>query len=160
MCAKVWEFEAVDLSGFYSTFKQDCFDKSLLPRNRGRRWPTGRMRGLTNMATCEKSPLTLPSPPIRLRRRCLLVQCANTQTKWGRGDTFRSFQTEQILAKDEQSGCATFAQPRVGPASNASAGPPLEKAPNGGPARLSCRLSHPALSDLPQVGFPRRGQDF
>ena len=35
--ATVREFEAVDSSGFYSTFKQNWIDKSLLPRERGRR---------------------------------------------------------------------------------------------------------------------------
>jgi hypothetical protein len=39
------------------------FPLSLLPRFRGRRWPTGRMRGLSRKAACEKVPLTLALSP-------------------------------------------------------------------------------------------------
>ena len=55
-CAKVVVFEPVDLSGFSSTFEQNRFAKFLLPRNRGRRWPTGRMRGSAGLTMCEQSP--------------------------------------------------------------------------------------------------------
>ena len=70
------------------------------------------MRGLSSQAACEQSPLTLTSPPIRLRRRCLVMQCANTRTNRGRGDTFRSFQREQILAKAKHAQRISFARPR------------------------------------------------
>ncbi len=42
----------------------------------------------------------------------------------------------------------TFAQPRVGLASNASAGPPCVQV-NGVPSRLFSRLSHPTSSEIP-----------
>jgi len=51
---------------------------------------------------------------------------------------------EQNPDKAERLKNTTFAQPRLGPASNASAGPPCVHAASGAPARLSCRLSHPA----------------
>ncbi len=56
------------------------------PPIRGRRWPTGRMRGHSGTAACEKIPLTLPSPPDHLRRCCVVHLVAATQTIWGRGD--------------------------------------------------------------------------
>ena len=56
------------------------------PPIRGRRWPTGRMRGHSGTAACEKIPLTLPSPPNHLRRRCVVPMVAATQTIRGRGD--------------------------------------------------------------------------
>ena len=110
-CAKVVVFEPVDLSGFSSTFEQNRFAKFLLPRNRGRRWPTGRMRGSAGLTLCEQSPLTLPSPPIRLRRSCIIMECADTQTNWGRGDTLWSFQMEQILARDGHAECFFLRSP-------------------------------------------------
>jgi hypothetical protein len=44
---------------------------SLLPRNRGRRWPTGRMRGPSRKAACEKIPRNVRG--MSLCRNCALL---------------------------------------------------------------------------------------
>ena len=50
--------------------------QSLLPRNRGRRWPTGRMRRLSRPATCEKSPLT---PALSPKSFAIALPCNTTR---------------------------------------------------------------------------------
>jgi hypothetical protein len=116
------------------------------PPIRGRRWPTGRMRGHSGTAAYEKIPLTLPSPPNRLRRCCVIALVAATQTIWGERGHFRTVRTAQIRDKEDLTKSNTFAQPRVGPASECERRPTNRSPANGGPARLSCRLSHPAKS--------------
>ncbi len=58
---------------------------SLLPRNRERRWPTGRMRGLSRMSTCKKSPFTPTLSPNLFATTLQRKTTQSPQTNRGRG---------------------------------------------------------------------------
>ena len=101
-------FDAADLSAFCSPFEQNCFYKFLLPRNRGRRWPTGRMRGLPGLTTCAQSPL----PQIVCGDAASSCSVQTRKRIGGEGTPFFSFPMEQIQSKDAHAECICFAQPR------------------------------------------------
>ena len=73
------------------------------------------------------------------------VGCSHANDLGERGH-FRTVRTAQIRDKEDLTKSNTFAQPRVGPASECERRPTNRSPANGGPARLSCRLSHPAKS--------------
>ena len=69
-----------------------CDQLSLLPLGRGRRWPTGRMRGLFCQAACEKNPLTLTlSPKSFAATRLCDSTCRLANDSGGTGGTGLSF---------------------------------------------------------------------
>jgi hypothetical protein len=96
------------------------------PPIRGRRWPTGRMRGHSGTAAYEKIPLTLPSPPNRLRRCCVIALVAATQTIWGRGDIFGPSGRHKSEIKKISPNPTLLRSPGWDQRANASAGPPIE----------------------------------
>ena len=55
-CAKVVAFDAVNLSEFCSTFKQQRFDKSLLPRNWGEKVADRPDEGVVQYGNVQKTP--------------------------------------------------------------------------------------------------------
>jgi hypothetical protein len=128
------EFQITDLPGFHSRIRSS-FPLSLLPRSRGRRWPTGRMRGPQRKAACEKIPLTLALSPKSFASSLSRFAVCNHANDSGERGQDPAVPPEQIQDKPEHAKFITFAQPRVGPASNASAGPPCMHAAIGGPAR-------------------------
>jgi len=53
---KVVFFALLIYQGFVSHFQDNAFTCPFSPEIGGRRWPTGRMKGHSRIAACEKSP--------------------------------------------------------------------------------------------------------